>query len=206
MNERTIFTGKSQIDYDIFLYWKIVILSPKGLPTKNETPETTVQNLYCLFPYIHDSSHSLWVTLYFRWFNDLLTIFIFSGKGIINEQFLLSRLADVTIDLYSMTCVLSRYCYVLHDLCTVQVLLYTLWLVYSPGSVMYSMTCVLSRYCYILYDLCTLQVVLYTLWPVYSPGSVMYSMTYVLQVLLCTLWAVCSPGSVMYSMTCVLSR
>lgn len=30
------------------------------------------------------------------------------GKGIINEQFLLSRLADVTIDLYSMTCVLSR--------------------------------------------------------------------------------------------------
>jgi very long chain acyl-CoA dehydrogenase len=30
------------------------------------------------------------------------------GKGIINEQFLLSRLADVTIDIYSMTCVLSR--------------------------------------------------------------------------------------------------
>ena len=26
-----------------------------GLPTKNETSETTVQNLYCLFSYIHDS-------------------------------------------------------------------------------------------------------------------------------------------------------
>ena len=26
-----------------------------GLPTKNETSETIVRNLYCLFPYIHGS-------------------------------------------------------------------------------------------------------------------------------------------------------
>ena len=26
-----------------------------GLPTKDETSETTVQNLHCLFRYIHDS-------------------------------------------------------------------------------------------------------------------------------------------------------
>ena len=26
-----------------------------GLPTKNETSETTVRNLYCLFPYIYNS-------------------------------------------------------------------------------------------------------------------------------------------------------
>lgn len=30
------------------------------------------------------------------------------GKNIINEQFLLQRLADATIDIYASTCVLSR--------------------------------------------------------------------------------------------------
>ena len=30
------------------------------LPTKDETSETIVQNLYCLFPYIHDSLQFPW--------------------------------------------------------------------------------------------------------------------------------------------------
>ena len=36
-----------------FLQKEIVLFT--GLPTKDETLETTVRNLYCLFPYIHDS-------------------------------------------------------------------------------------------------------------------------------------------------------
>merc|ERR1719239_1031338 len=35
-------------------------------------------------------------------------VLIKHGKGIINEQFLLTRLANATIDIYAMTCVLSR--------------------------------------------------------------------------------------------------
>jgi hypothetical protein len=31
------------------------------------------------------------------------------GKSIINEQFLLNRLANASIDIYAMTCMLSRY-------------------------------------------------------------------------------------------------
>jgi hypothetical protein len=32
-----------------------------------------------------------------------------AGKSIINEQFLLTRLANASIDIYAMTCMLSRY-------------------------------------------------------------------------------------------------
>ena len=36
--------------------WPIVYnILDTGLPTKNETSETTVRNLYRQFPYIHDS-------------------------------------------------------------------------------------------------------------------------------------------------------
>ena len=38
-----------------FLLHKLVRTYDTGLPTKDETSETTVQNLYCLLPHIYDS-------------------------------------------------------------------------------------------------------------------------------------------------------
>jgi len=41
-----------------FFVWTVpffYIIQYTGLPTKDETSETTVRNLYCLFPYIYDS-------------------------------------------------------------------------------------------------------------------------------------------------------
>ena len=40
---------------EIYLY---IVQEYKGLPTKDETSETTVQNLHCLFPYIYYSLQS----------------------------------------------------------------------------------------------------------------------------------------------------
>ena len=41
----------------VWLYWKIWCTG--GLPTKDETSETIVRNLYCLFPFIHDYQESV---------------------------------------------------------------------------------------------------------------------------------------------------
>ena len=40
---------------NIVLYNKYIAQIYTGLPTTDETSETTVSNLSCLFPYIHDS-------------------------------------------------------------------------------------------------------------------------------------------------------
>ena len=58
-----------------------------GLPTKNETSETTVRNLYCPFLYIHEPCDFALVFFFVQWLKRPLYDYI-QGRGLIIFQWL----------------------------------------------------------------------------------------------------------------------